>query len=200
MAPTLCTMRSRRDRRTAWYYVYMHRIPEIALPVGGEFAFPATADSFFKHLSTVQVDNPAGSVDAPSSADPEQEVTPADCQVATCSWVVRPSAVIRVHKVPRRLLDIPTPEDDPPAVPNSPAHVTRRTKADLERSGEASILDVWCGDVSETRALSDFWVARRGRHRWRSGDSVASARRPSDVWLEVWKLVNKKQKRASIVE
>lgn len=56
--------------------------------------------------------------------------------------------VIRVHKAPRQLLCNPVAdEEDIPPDPINAIDVARRMRTNF-----------WCGDTSDARALSDFWV------------------------------------------
>lgn len=115
-----------------------------------------TTEGFFKHMGKMRDDASAESVGASSSVDLDQEAVPADDGFAD-----RPDVVVRVHRVPRRRLYVPNPDDDPPPVPILSFDVTRCTITDLENSGEAPVNDVWPGDASDTRELSEFGLERR---------------------------------------
>lgn len=56
----------------------------------------------------------------------------------------RPDTVIRVHKIPRRKMYVPTVDgEDLPPVPISSIDVTRRTGTNLDNACQADIGDVW---------------------------------------------------------
>lgn len=103
-----------------------------------------------------------------------------------------------------------SPEDDPSLVPIMLCDITRWTKTDFENSDEVSMNDVSCGGAFDMRELSDFRVGetmcakllRAVRHRLPSPPvhSIAKSSQSGDIWPEVWKWMNKKQKKASIVE
>lgn len=141
----------------AWQYVYVHRIREIVLPISGEVTFPVTSEGFFKNIGTVNVCFLVESVDASSSASLEQEALPADDDVANDYGVGRLAAVVCCTRCQAEGCTFPLRKITyPPPVPS--IDITRCTKADLENADEASISDLWCGDISDTRQLSDFRV------------------------------------------
>lgn len=74
-------------------------------------------------------------------------------------WVDRPGVAIRVHKIPRQGLYIPSADgEDIPPVAITAIDVTRRTRTNLENADEKDIENLWCGDESDVRGLSDFWT------------------------------------------
>lgn len=103
------------------------------------------------------------SVASSSCAAPEQEGRPAESGDVTDCWFDRPDGVIRVHRVPRRNLCVPSmTAEDVPSIPVAAVDVTRRTRTHLYHDDEAAIGHTSCGDDVGMRELSGVW----GLARW----------------------------------
>lgn len=193
----------------AWHYAHLHRICEVVLPTGREFASPAKAAGFFKNMKAervAEVTNEASS--SSTSVALEQEATPVKSSVAKDCCVDRPNVAIRVHKVPRQRMYVPTVnEEGVPHVPTTAIDVTRHTRTNLGNADENEIDDVWCGDEGDVRELPDFWVGETVFNKlhnsppgceiiWGRPTREQNTARRGDIWPEMWKLMGTKYRGA----
>lgn len=95
---TLSTVQTRSDRRMLGTTFNCIDYGSSWCLSGGSVV-PATSEGFFKNTGTLDVDIPARSVEAPASANLEEEATPANDDVTKDHWVDRQTVVIGVHKV-----------------------------------------------------------------------------------------------------
>lgn len=116
-----------------------------------------------------------------TSVAPEQEATPAKSSAALDYWADRSDVVIRAHKSVEA--KAARPERRWGGYPTRSHHsivVTRCVSTNLENAGEKSFGNVWCGDGSDVRELSDFWIGEtvfdKLRNSPRGTNSLGDAR------------------------
>ena len=110
-------------------------------------------------------------------------------------WTITSDAIVRHHRLPRRRLYVPDPEDFP--VPLKYIDVFRFTETDLDGTTEKHVYDIWLDE--KDRPLADPWTGRTSftllRPRRNDGKKWVVDRptrkqkteRPPHIYPEIWK-------------